>query len=259
MQKNDFIYVIPSYNRVNRQITVNYLNGMGIPKERIYVFVQTEDDEKSYTDVIGDKANIILRDAKRGIEARNNILDTLVAEHNLLMLDDDIRVIGVLNGEKIEKITTAEKMDETFTYCFEMCEKTKVGVFGVYPIYNEYFMERTISTQSPINTIFGFMKGFPHRYNYDYDTKEDAEICARILYSKGNILRFNYIAVDADHRKDKNGYIDEWHQEENIRCVKKLLKDFPTIYKMQKDKPWEVRTIIKDRKIILPGYTKRRK
>lgn len=257
MQKNDFIYVIPSYNRVNRQITVDYLNEIGISKDRIYVFVQTEDDEIKYKEKIGEKANIVMKPATRGVEARNNILNTLVDEYNIVMLDDDVKAIGELIGEKIEKITTAEKMDETFSQCFITCEKTGIKIFGVYPIYNHFFMERTISTKSPINTIFGFAKGFKGRYNEKYDTKEDAEICAKILSMKRSILRFNFLCVEADHRKTKDGYIDEWHQEENIRCVKKLLVDYPNIYKMQKNKPWEVRTIIKDKKIILPGYVKK--
>jgi len=257
METNNFIYTIPSYNRVNKQITVNYLHEIGIKKDRIYVFVQTKEDEALYTEKIGDKANIVFKEAKRGIEARNNILNTLVEENNIVMLDDDIRAIGELINGKIEKIETAEKMDEAFSQCFVSCEKTKTQVFGVYPIYNHYFMERTISTKSPINTIFGFVKGFKDRYSERYDTKEDAELCARILSTKRNILRFNFLCVDADHRKDKNGYIDEWHQEENIRCVKRLIIQYPRVYQMQKNKPWEVRCTLKDKKIILPGYKKR--
>ena len=57
MQKNDFIYAIPSYKRANKQITVNYLSNAGISKERIAVFVQTEEDEQEYRETIGEKAN----------------------------------------------------------------------------------------------------------------------------------------------------------------------------------------------------------
>ena len=257
MQKSNFIYVIPSYNRVNKQITVNYLNEIGIPKDRIYVFVQTKEDEQAYLDKIGDKANIIFKTASRGVEARNNILNTLVEENNLLMLDDDIRAIGEFNGDKIEKIVSSQKMDEVFSKCFEICEKSNIKIFGIYPIYNYFFLERTISTKCTVNTVFGYVKGFKGRYNENYDTKEDAEICARMLSMNRSIFRFNFLAVDADHRKTKDGYIDDWHQEENIRCVKKLLKDFPKIFKEQKNKPWEVRNILKDKKIILPGYVKK--
>ena len=255
--QNDFLYVIPSYNRANKQVTVNYLNGIGVPKERIYVFVQTKEDKQVYNETIGEKAIIVYKNATRGVEARNNILNTLVDKYDLLMLDDDIKAIGEYNGEKIDKITDAKVMDETFAKCFRVCNKANIKIFGIYPIYNYFFLEKTISTKSPINTVFGFAKGFTGRYNENYDTKEDAEICAKILSMNRNIFRFNYLAVDADHRKTKDGYIDDWHQEENVRCVKKLLQDYPNIYKEQKNKPWEVRTIIKDKKIKLPGYVKK--
>ncbi len=257
MQENQFIYAIPSYNRAGKQKTVELLAGIGIKKERIFVFVQTAEDKEAYTKAIGDKAKIILKPAKRGVEARNNILNELAEQHNILMLDDDIKAIGVLKGEEIRAIDSAREMDGTFEKCFGTCKKAGASVFGIYPVYNAFFLSRTISTLSPINTVFGFAKGFKLRYNEDYDTKEDAELCARLLSFRKRILRFNFIAVDADHRKTKDGYIDDWHQEENIRCVRKLVFEYPEIYKPQKDKPWEVRSLVKDSKIILSGGKKR--
>lgn len=251
MQKDNFLYVIPSYNRATKQVTVKYLEGIGIKKDRIAVFVQTESDRKEYEETIGEKAQIYFRKANRVAEARNNVLSTLADECNLIMLDDDVKAIGELKQEAIVKIDSGERMDELFTKCFNVCKKTKTALFGVYPVYNPFFMERTISTKSPINTVFGFTKGFKNKYDERYDTKEDAALCAKILSSGGSILRFNFLAVDADHRKTKDGYIDDWHQEENVRCVKNLVLEFPEVYKAQKNKPWEVRTIIKDKKIKL--------
>lgn len=247
--RNDFVYAIPSYNRADKQTTVNYLNTIGVKKEKIYVFVQTRKDEKEYKEKIGDMANIVMREANRGVEARNNILNELCGENNVVMLDDDVRAIGELHEREIKKIITAKRMEHVLLKCFEMCEKTNVRMFGIYPVYNAFFMEKTISTKAPINTVFGIVAGSKIKYDESYDTKEDAALCAKLLSFGASILRFNFLAVDADHRKTKDGYIDDWHQEENIRCVKKLLMEFPTIYKAQKNKPWEVRTTIKDKKV----------
>ena len=251
MEENKFVFTIPSYNRANKQVTVNYLHEIGIPKERIFVFVQTEKDKMDYEKNIGEKTNIVYRKADRVAEARNNILDEMSKCNDFIMLDDDIKCIGKLVAGKLEKINSAQSLDDIFSKCFNLCKKTTAVIFGVYPVYNDFYMEKSISTKTPINTVFGFPKGFSGRYNTNYDTKEDAELCARILANGKKILRFNFLAVEADHRKDKNGYIDAWHQEENIRCVKKLILDFPTIYKTQKNKPWEVRTIVKDSKILV--------
>ena len=198
-----------------------------------------------------NRCNVIYAPAQGIAKARNNILNVLSKQHNVLMLDDDIRAIGKLKGKCIKTIGSAQEMDALFSKCFEMCAKTGISIFGVYPVYNAFFMEKSVSTLSPINTLFGFTKGFELRFDEDYDTKEDAELCAKILSYGKRILRFNFLTVDADHRKTKNGYIDDWHQEENVRCVKKLVSNYPKIYKPQKDKPWEVRSLIKDDKINL--------
>ena len=249
MREDDFVYAIPSYNRVDRQTTVNYLNRIGIPRERIYIFVQTENDEKLYKKTVGEKANVIYQYAERGVEARNNILSALVHDFNVLMLDDDVRAVGELANGKIVKIEGAQRMNGLFSTCFNLCRRRGAAFFGIYPVYNAFFMEKSVSTKAPINTVFGFPKGFNGEYDEAYDTKEDAALCAKVLSDGQEILRFNGLAVDADHRKNKNGYIDPWHQEENIRCVQKLLKEFPNVYKSQTNKPWEVRSIVKDKKI----------
>lgn len=248
MQKNEFVYAIPSYKRANKQITVDYLNKSGVPKEKIYVFVQTEADKEEYENSIGTKAEIVMRAADGVARARNNVLNTLVESNNVVMLDDDIKSIGKLADGKIKRFESSLEFEQAFLKCFEMCGRGWAQIFGVYPVYNAYFMEQSISMRTPINTVFGFLKGFKYRYDESYDTKEDAALCAKLLASGRQILRFNYLTVDADHRKTKDGYIDSWHQEENLRCVRRLISEFPTVYKMQTNKPWEVRSIIKDKK-----------
>lgn len=252
MQRNDHIYAIPSYNRVTRQATVNYLHSIGVPRDRIVVYVQTEGDFKAYTDMIGDISVVKYAPAKRGVEARNNILRGEAAS-DIVMLDDDVRAIGMFTGAEVRKIEDVDQMDGVFEKCFATCRKADASFFGVYPVYNDFYMERTISTKAPVNTVFGFPSGITLRYNEEYDTKEDAELCARVLRRGGRILRFNFLAVDADHRKTKDGYIDDWHQEENMRCVRRLALEYPDVYKPQTRKPWEVRCLIKDKKIKIGG------
>lgn len=248
MQK--FVMAIPSYKRAGSQRTLDYLSEIGIPKERIYIFVQTREDYTDYKKYT-NKCNIIYAEANGIAKARNNILNELISENDVVMLDDDIRRIGRLDGEELKTIETAEEFDTIFEKCFTQIKRNKVKVFGVYPVYNAFFMSRTISTRVAVNTVFGFVKGFGLRYNENYDTKEDAALCGQILSLKGRIFRYNFLAVDADHRKTKNGYIDDWHQEENVRCVRQLCANYPEIYAKQSGKPWEVRIILKDKKIEL--------
>lgn len=229
---------------------MTYLSRAGISKSRIHVFTQTEEDYKKYVNKVPE-ATIHYTPAKRAVEARNNILNELSENEDIIMLDDDVRQIGRLKNGKIRKIEGAQELDETFDKCFKSAKRSGSEFFGIYPVYNDFFMENSISTRTTVNTVFGFAKGFKFRYDENYDTKEDAELCGRVLSIGGKILRFNFLAVDADHRKTKDGYIDDWHQEENVRCVKQLCFSYPEIFAKQKDKPWEVRVLIKDKKIQL--------
>lgn len=212
--------------------------------------MQTKEDREAYRKY-EDKCNVVFAEADGVAVARNNILNGLVDKYDVIMLDDDVRRIGRLVGKDIRPVETAAELDAIFAKCFNQAQKAGTKMFGVYPVYNAFFMSKTISTRVAVNTVFGFAKGFGFRFDENYDTKEDAALCGQVLSLRGKILRFNFLAVDADHRKTKNGYIDDWHQEENIRCVKQLCFSYPQIYAPQSEKPWEVRLLIKDVKINL--------
>lgn len=249
----NYIYTIPSYKRAQKQVTLEYLAGIGVPKEKIWVFVQTEDDFREYQRH-AKRAQIVLRTATRGVEARNNILNTLSESNNIMMLDDDVKQFYALRGARLAGIKKREELASIFNACFEQTELLGATIFGVYPIANAFFMSHDISTKVSINTVFGFKKGFKHRFDEAFDTKEDAELCGRMLWHKLRVVRFNGLAVTADHRKDKNGYFDKWHHDENVRSVKQLCAKYPGIFAEQKGKPWEVRVKIKDTRFPDGGY-----
>lgn len=248
----NFIVAIPSYKRADKQVSLQYLVSLGIKKERIYIFVQTKEDFDKYQKY-HEKANIIYIQASKVAKARNNILNYFNGKADILMIDDDLRQISKMNGKELKAIKTADEFDKTFEKCFEQTKKAGTTIFGIYPVHNAFFMSKTISTRVTVNTVFGFTKGFSFRFDENFDTKEDAEMCGHILELGGKILRFNFLSVDADHRKDKNGYFDKWHHDENVRCVKQLCHKHPSIFDKKKDQPWEVRVLIKDKKVMLNG------
>ena len=241
-----FVYAIPSYNRVDKQVTLDYLSGMGVPKDKIWIFVQTEEDFGKYQRH-ADRATIVMMPATRGVAARNNILNRLQGE-NIVMMDDDVKAILSLNGGKL--VAFEKRMDIAFAFnrCFEQTRGLRAKVFGIYPVANAFFMSNDVSTRVSINTIFGFASDFTVRFDERFETKEDAEICGRMLKHGSRIVRFNNLAVNADHRKDKNGYYDQWHHDENVRSVRQLCARFPDIFAPKKGQPWEVRVKLKDEK-----------
>lgn len=240
-----FIIAIPSYQRAEKQATVDYLHGLGVPRERIYIFVQTAKDKEAYAQH-EEKANIVLAAADGIAKARNNILRHFAGSRNILMMDDDISSIGKLKGKDIQAIESREEFADTFNRCFGMALKRGVAVWGIYPVHNAFFMSPTISTAVTVNTVVGFTKGQPHEFDDSFKAKEDIELCARILAAGGEVLRYNFLAMNAKHRTNAGGCHDAWHSNANRVAVERLCKMYPEILAPNSRKPDEVRVIAKD-------------
>lgn len=243
-----FNIAIPSYHRSGKQDTLTYLTTLGVPKDRIFIFVQDKDDYSAYQQY-KDQCNIVFAEADCVTKARNNILNTLST--NLVMMDDDIRRISVLKDKHLVPLEDKASFDKIFDDCFKHTKDNKGKMFGIYPVYNDYFMSQTVSTRVTVNTVLGFTENFGLRFDERYKAKEDIELCARILKAGGNVFRYNYLTVDAKHRTNDGGCHKEWHSGENEKAVKMLCLSYPTILKPKKAD--EVRVIIKDKKIKRNG------
>lgn len=248
MQK--FIMAIPSYQRAEAQGTLEYLSGIGIPKDRIYIFVQTESDWISYQKY-ESRCNVVFAAADGIAKARNNILRYFKGRFDIFMLDDDVSYIGRLRKNTIYPIQRKEEFEETIERCFEQARKKAAPMWGVYPVNNAFFMQKSISTKVTVNTAVGFTKGQILTFNETFTAKEDIELCARILHFGGTILRYNFLSVNAKHRTNTGGCYEAWHSSEHKATVARLCKMYPDVLAPNSRKPNEVRMVLKDRKIQL--------
>ena len=245
----DFLVAIPSYKRATEQMSLNCLKSLGFEKTEIYLFVQTEDDKRQYEDTWSDDATVIYRPASSISEARNNILRFFDGSQNILMMDDDIKRFGRLAGNKIEDITDGTLFVKLINECFRY--SGKASLFGIYPVYNGYFMERSISTRVTVNTVLGFGKCYHRLFDETLTAKEDIDMCGKILNNGGRVFRFNFLAVDAKHRTNDGGCKDVWNSDKNEKAVRTLCMRYPNIFAPKKNNPKEVRLVCKDNKIKL--------
>ena len=240
------VICIPSYHRHECQKTVAYLSGTGVPKDKIYLFVQTEEDAAKYG-AWKDKCQVVYKPANNLPQTRNNILEYCLRDNNVVMMDDDISCIAFgSKRNKFTQITSLDVFSKTILRMFEETQKRRGYMFGVYPVYNEYFMDDTVSTRVTVNTLIGFPRQFPFRFDNNYIAKEDIELCGRVLKNGGNIIRFNNVAYKADHRTNKGGACDIWKTDANAHFARTLCKTYPNIFAVQKNKPSEVRLVVKD-------------
>lgn len=222
------------------------MTDLGVDKDNIFIFTQTEEDFEKYKELYSDKCNVIYMESNSISKSRNNILNYFSGKENILMMDDDVSAISVLSSDgkdldEIKDIAIIEKM-------FDYVRENHGFLFGLYPVYNDFFMSDNTSGRVTVNTIIGFPKGFDLRFDESFIAKEDIELCGRILNQGGRIFRFNNFAFKAKHRTNKGGANDVWKTNENEKAVLRLCTMYPAIFGRHNTKKNEVRVILKDRK-----------
>jgi len=188
---------IPSINRskILKERTIQLLRDYNIPMSKVYVFI-TRADAKEYMDVLDDK-DIQLQIVPIGItEARNTIGNYFAKDEFVLTLDDDIRHIHELDGEKLVKLDCLKSLIEKV---YNMLLESGGGCCGVYPVNNPYFMKPYSSNN--LKFCIGAMRFFMNcdiEVSRTYNLLEDYEISIKYFQRYGQIHRLNYIAIDHD-------------------------------------------------------------
>lgn len=241
-----FYFGIPSYKRADNQETLNYLNKLGYKKENIILSVQTQQDYEAYQKY-GDKCTIIYKEGNCVGDNRNNILEYLPKNEKVVMLDDDIFSIQQLKDNKLENINSKIELDKFIENAFEFCLKNNARIWGVYPVDNAYFMKKTIDKQ---NIVIGCVVGLVNifKFNREYRTKEDYELCCREISQGYNCIRFNNITAKAKHKTNSGGCKEDWKFEINKKCADMLIKTYPHLIKRNSKKLDEVRFVGKRNK-----------
>ena len=243
---DETVFCIPSYKRHERQDTLEYLLSVGVPKENIYLFVQTEEDYKAYAEYAG-KCNLIYRHATSLPNTRNNILEYFGGGKNIVMLDDDISTISAgSNTRELVEVNTSEQFTDLIDTMFELTRRMGGSLCGFYPVCNAFFMSDSVDTKKPVNTIIGFPKGVWLRFDERFVAKEDIELCGRVIASGGNIVRINNVSFKAKHRTNKGGANEIWKSGVNRKYARLLEEMYPSIYKVQGSNKEEVRCITKN-------------
>ena len=134
-------FVIPSLARYSiiKKKTLKLLNDYNISKKDIYVFVVEEEYDK-YKEEIGIDINIVV--GERGISEQRAFISSYFNEgEKLVSLDDDISKIYELKNNKLIKLESLYKLcDKAFSIL------GGVGMVGVYPTDNPYYMSQSVST-----------------------------------------------------------------------------------------------------------------
>lgn len=223
---SEIFYGIPTYKRVDAQITLNFLHSIGIDKQHIILATQLEDEFERCKELYSDICTVIYREGVHNLSGnRNTIIEYLPIGTNVLILDDDIEGFEINVNGKLQKlsgkhfITIVERM-------FFLAREYNSKLWSVYPVENAYFMEKTpiIKFNRPVICVHGLITS-DLRYDEEQTVKEDYMfVCDN--FAKGYpTLRLENVTSNAKHWTNKGGCKDQWGT--NAECMERVLKKYP--------------------------------
>lgn len=226
----DFYVGIASYKRPEASRTLDYLDSLGFPKERRILSVQTEEDRDAYTrSGLSERVGTFLyREASTAAGNRNTILLNVPEGTNVVFMDDDIKQV-VMEDLGLVPLDTLEKFERMCKLGFATAQKNRTICFGLYPVANAYFMRGGYKKAAIcVGTLIGMVATPGITFCEELQTKEDYELCCRIIRKYGACIRLDRFACDALHYS-KGGCEDAWKDksgvpspQERLAAIKRL-------------------------------------
>lgn len=233
-----FKFAIPSYNRAEKQRTLELLSGLGFSKNDIVLSTQTEKDFEEYTEKYNGLCVIIYKAGNSAADNRNNLLEYFKEGDWIMMLDDDISGFFVLKGDKLAKVSSKDELEKMITSFFEYTEKVNGKMWGIYPVKNAFFMKKTIDKRCIVNGCLGIINYL--KFDNGYRTKEDFEMCCRLLRNGKKVVRFNFVTADIKS-KQKGGCHEDWKAiKENEEIAYNLTCKYPELVRLNPKRRGEV-------------------
>lgn len=238
MKRPNYKILIPSYNRADKQSTLQLLTPE-FQRDDIILATQTENDFYAYSRY-DKQATIIYKDGNCVGDNRNTLLEYCQRNgiKKALMLDDDIRALRILGGRSVKNKSSIRAI---FDHCFQAAEKMNIPLWGAYITDNALSFKAVPSINELINgACMGFLDT-SLRFNTEFRLKEDYELCLRLISNNRDILRFNHFAVQASF-KAKGGCEADWARN-SCKYGQLLTLMYPDLCKLHPNKIGEIKLI----------------
>jgi len=230
-------FCIPSYKRskICNARTLKTLRNLGVPKENVYVFIVREDIDDYNRDIDRSLCGEIIVGVKGLVQQRQYISDFFTEGTRLVFLDDDIYSLDL-------SMTPFDIAMEFFESAFETCEKESAYIWGIYPVFNEYFRKDRKPVTTDISYIVGAFYGIINRHSEDLKltictdgNKEDVERSIRYYLKDGKTIRFNKIGFETKYYGTDGGGLGKF--KDRLQSMKKyaikLNEEFPDLTRIK--------------------------
>jgi len=199
----DYQIAIMSYARPERlrDLTLKTLDRYHADHSRITVFVANEEQYQIYKQFVPHtiKLKITTLGHFQSIKAAHM---TYAPNTPLLILDDDIAALEQKQGDQLSEYDG--NLDNLVAVGFDICEKTKSRMWGIYPVRNAFYMSDEIVVG--LRYIIGCCWG---TYAQDIaittpnrllsSSGNDYETTLQSFKHHGSVVRLNYITAKTDY------------------------------------------------------------
>jgi hypothetical protein len=232
--KTDYVVAVPSYKRYNEitKKTLPTLKKGKVPADKIYVFVANVTEEKLYREKMDPKTYYKIVVGKKGLVPQRRYISQYFSEGtHIVSVDDDVQnMIRLTKDDKLKHITN---IDTFFKKAFRTLKKKDLYLWGVYPVKNNLFMKRKVTTD--LRFVIGVVHGYINRHSKDlYPSlksvgKEDIEQSILFYLKDGGVLRFNDITFSTVFNAPGGLGTDRYQMNKNAQEY--LVKTYPGIAK----------------------------
>jgi hypothetical protein len=246
MPLKEYVVAIPSYKRPEtlRDRTLKVLQNYRIDPNKIHIFVADQEQKKIYEGVLPNKSYKKIIIGEPGIKNIRNFMPNYFPEGQYIFyMDDDIYSVqetinnGDLTNRKHNKHVKLKSLKDLINKGFKMSEDTGLTNWGVYPVYNPFFMKPTTrNVNSYVGTklsyIIGFMTGVINNKKAEIrtiDDKEDYERSIKYYLKDGGLLRFNNVTCDTKCYKEPGGMQVERTKQRIHDSAVYLTKQYPEL------------------------------
>jgi len=151
----NYRFVIPSYQRYIKlkSLSLHYLDKQGIPKDKIYIFVRTDDEEIHLYRLLKLQGYHIIETKVKGIgKTHNAITEYFTEDEWIIELDDDLIDVIDKNRQSIDSLTHELNM------MIDVMEDMSINYGGFYQVANPLFMSQMNKYTFDLKYILGIFR-----------------------------------------------------------------------------------------------------
>ena len=222
----DWQVAIPSYRRseIISQRTLRMLADGGVPRDRIHLFVATQ-EAAVYVEQVdkGLYGELVPHQCPGDVAGANNAVNDYFEAGKVVHCDDDLDGISEMTDPKT--LVRVRDVAAVFDQGFAVARSHGATLWGVYPVHNPYFMRRRVMTKLcfVIGHVYGQVLKGRVGERLTVPVKADYERSLSHFMMDGALARLDWLVAETRVYAGQGGLIGV-RSPENVQVAIEILQ-----------------------------------